>query len=329
MTASLVISWNVPVDQFAVFEQNLVPPMQPLDFVGDCREFFVLAAVDDVWIDRSFQAFVRGHADHIELVNLPELAGFGEGRARHAADLAVELEEVLQRDCSKRLRFLLDRDAFFGFDGLVQTVAPMATRHEAAREFIDDDDFAILDDVVHVAFVEVVGLQRIIDEMRPLHVAGRVETFDAGEPLGFAYALVGQVRGMLFLFDFEVNVFFELASDLVGTRVFCNVIFGRAADDERRAGLVDEDIVDFVDDGEVKRALRLLPILVVVLIIATGGDPHVVAEVVETEFVIRSVGDITGIRLLAFCRLHAGLDVADSESEACVERAHPFHVAAG
>ena len=37
----------------------------------------------------------------------------------------------------------LDRDAFFGFDGLVQAVAPMAARHQAAGELVDDDHFAV------------------------------------------------------------------------------------------------------------------------------------------------------------------------------------------
>ena len=34
-------------------------------------------------------------------------------------------------------------------------------------------------------------------------------------------------------------------------------LLGRAADDERRAGLVDQDRVDLVDDGVVQLALDL------------------------------------------------------------------------
>ncbi len=316
-------------DEFAVVEQDLVAAVEPLDLVGDGGELFRLAAVDDVGMNRALQRLVRGHADDVELVDFPEFAGLGEGGARHAADLVVQLEEVLQRDRGERLRFLLDRDAFLGLDGLVQAVAPMAARHEAAGELVDDHHLAVLDDVVHVALVEVMGLERVVDQVRPLHVAGRVEAFDAGQPLGLANAFVGEVGGVLFLLDFEVDVLLELAGDLVGTRVLRDIIFGRAGDDERRAGFVDEDVVDFVDDREVERALRLLLVLRIMLIVAAGGDPHVVAEIVEAEFVVRAVGDVAGVRLLALVGFHAALNRADGEAEAGVERAHPFHVAAG
>ena len=136
---------------------------------------------------------VGGHGDDVELVDLPELGGLGHGRAGHAADLVVELEEVLQRDRGQRLVLFLDLHAFLGLDRLVQAVAPLAARHQAAGELVDDDDFAVLHDVVHVALVEVVGLERVVDQVRPLHVAGRVEALDAGQLLGLADALVGQV----------------------------------------------------------------------------------------------------------------------------------------
>ena len=155
----------------------------------------------------------------------------------------------------------LDRDAFFGLDGLVQAVAPVAARHQAAGELVDDDDLAVLHDVVHVALVEVMGLERVVDQVRPLHVAGRVEAFDAGQPLGLADAFVGQVDRVLFFLDLEVDVFLELPGDLVGPRVLGDIVLGRAGDDQRRAGFVDEDVVDFVDDREVQRPLRLLLVL--------------------------------------------------------------------
>ena len=48
--------------------------------------------------------------------------------------------------------------------------------------------FVRLDDVVHVALVEVVRLERVVDQVRPLHVAGGVEALDAGQLLGLADA---------------------------------------------------------------------------------------------------------------------------------------------
>jgi hypothetical protein len=63
-----------------------------------------------------------------------------------------------------------------------------------------------LDDVVHVALVEVVRLEGVVDQVRPLHVAGGVEALDAGQLLGLAHAFVGQVTVCSFLLDLEVHV---------------------------------------------------------------------------------------------------------------------------
>lgn len=60
----------------------------------------------------------------------------------------------------------------------MQAVAPLPAFHETAGELVDDDH--VFYDVIDVALVEVVGLERVIDQVRPLHVAGRVEAFHAG-----------------------------------------------------------------------------------------------------------------------------------------------------
>ncbi len=65
-----------------------------------------------------------------------------------------------------------------------------------------------------------------------------------------------------------------------------------AGDDERRARLVDEDGVDLVDDGVVVPALDAV----------LEPDRHVVAQVVEAELVVRAVGDVGGVLVLALRR---------------------------
>ena len=56
---------------------------------------------------------------------------------------------------------------------------------------------------------------------------------------------------------------------------------------------------------------------------------HVVAEIVETELVVRAVGDVAAIRFLPLAIAVMVLDDADGEAEELVEAAHPFGVAAG
>ena len=83
--------------------------------------------------------------------------------------------------------------------------------HQAARELVDDDDAHVVGfgmahhGIAFVLVVEVVRLEGVIDQVRPFHVAGRVEALDAGQLLGHADAFVGQVAGVLLLLDLEVD----------------------------------------------------------------------------------------------------------------------------
>ena len=107
----------------------------------------------------------------------------------------------------------------------------------------------------------------------------------------------------------------RLHGDVLGARRDCR----RAADDERRARLVDEDGVHLVHDGEVVPVLHHLLRL----------DGHaVVAEVVEAELAVRAVGDVAGVLGAAFGGIHRVLDAAHGEAEVLVEVAHPRGVAA-
>ena len=114
-------------------------------------------------------------------------------------------------------------------------------------------------------------------------------------------------------------------------------VLGRAADDQRRARFVDEDVVDFVDDGVVQLALDA----------AVERDRHVVAQVVEAELVVRAVGDVGVVGLAAGARLEVlhVLDVvlllprveerllvlehAEREAERVEDGAVPLRVALG
>ena len=86
------------------------------------------------------------------------------------ASFVIKAEIILNRDRGERLRFALDRDAFLGFDRLVQTIAPAAARHQTAGVFIDDDDLVFLDDVLHVLLIKAVGLEQLRDGVDALRL---------------------------------------------------------------------------------------------------------------------------------------------------------------
>src|SRR5690606_28547252 len=66
----------------------------------------------------------------------------------------------------------------------------------------------------------------------------------------------------------------------VHAHVQFGVVLGLARNDERRAGLVDQDRIDLVDNGIGKPALTAV----------FGAVFHVVAQVIEAVFIVGAVG---------------------------------------
>ena len=213
--------------------------MNALDFVDDRVVLLRLRSVDEVRLGNTLDFPVRRNGEHVELIDLPEFARFGHRRTGHAADLVVELKEVLERNGRERLVLFFDLDVLFRFDRLMQTVAPSTPFHKTPGKVVDDNDFAVFNNVVDVFLIEVARLQRVVDEVRPVHIADRIEALDAREVFRAADPLVGKVRRVVFFVDFKVDVFFKLNGDLIGGAVFRHVVVGRARDNERGTRFVD------------------------------------------------------------------------------------------
>src|SRR5699024_39004 len=88
---------------------------------------------------------------HIKAINLHKLWGFSVCGTRHARQLVIQPEVVLEGGRSKRLVFLLNVQVFFCFHRLVNTSAPTATWHGAPRMLIHNHHLAVLDDVITIA----------------------------------------------------------------------------------------------------------------------------------------------------------------------------------
>ncbi len=220
---------------------------------------------------------------------------------------------------------------------------PASAGHLATRELVDDDDLAVLDQVVAVAAIERVGAQGLLEVAGQPRVGG-VEVLDADQLLDLLDALLGRRDGVLLEVDEVVAALLGALRPLVESGheprelvVHVGRLLGLAADDERRARLVDEDVVDLVDDGV--RPAPLDPL-------AELGD-HVVAQVVEAELVVGAVGDVGRVGLLARDRAQVlerlvgapvvgveeigdvVLDDADGQADAVEDGAHPLRVALG
>ena len=98
------------------------------------------------------------HAHDVQSVNLAEFVFFRLRRSRHAAELFVKSEEVLERDRGNGLAFALNRHALLRFQSLVKSFGKAATEHHATRVLVDDDNLATTNHVVHVAIKQGVSL---------------------------------------------------------------------------------------------------------------------------------------------------------------------------
>ena len=152
------------------------------DVVDDRVELRLLRLEHDVALVDADRVAVGRDRHHAELVDLVELGGLGARRTRHAAELFVEAEVVLQRDRREGLVLLLDLDAFFGLDRLVHALVVATPVEHAAGELVDDQHLAVDDDVVLVAREQLLGLQRVVQVADERGVRGLVEVLDA-EPV--------------------------------------------------------------------------------------------------------------------------------------------------
>ena len=295
------------------------------DVVDHRGELGLLGAVDEVRLVLADHGPVRRDRHHAELVDGVQLGRLGLGGARHARELVVHAEVVLEGDRGQRLVLVLDLDALLRLDRLVHALVVAAPGQQAAGVLVDDEDLAVHDDVVLVVLEQLLGLDGVVQVADQRGVDRLVEVLDAEVVLHLGDAGLQDADGPLLLVDLVVALAgVELAAlehlgDLGELDVPLGGGVGGAADDERGAGLVDEDRVDLVDDGEVVAALDEL----------VHGPGHVVAQVVEAELVVRAVGDVLGVLGTALLGRHRREDDAGLEAEQAVHAAHELGLVLG
>ena len=200
----------------------------------------------------------------------------------------------------------------------MQAFAPAPSAHQASGEFVHDHDFVLLHHVVLVAVIQVFGPQRCIQVVHQRDI-GRV--IEGGpfrdkphleqDTLGVLMTLLSQEHLATFFIQGEIARLDDaLASARVGLTLLllqlrhrpvdgdvqACVVFGLAADDQRRAGLVDQDGIHLVDDGVIEATLHAVCHLV----------DHVVAQVIKAVFVVGAVSDVSTVGRLFFFTRHIG-----------------------
>ena len=294
------------------------------DLLDDRLVLLGCGAVDLVVVVDADTHHVGRNVDDLETVDLRELAGLGHRRPGHPGQLGIEPEIVLEGDRRQRLVFLLDVHAFLGLQRLVKTLGVAPSLHHPAGELVDDDHLVVLDDVVGVQAEQLVGAQRLVGMMHERNVGDIVEialdeeTAVAQHPLHLLDPDLGE-RHRAGLFVLLVILVGEQRDQLVHPDIVLGRVLGRAGNDQRRPRLVDQDRVDLVDDSVVERPVGHV----------LAAKLHVVAQIVEAQFVVGAVGDVAGIGLLVPLVAEAVDDASDAETQERVDLPHPFGVALG
>ena len=124
---------------------------------------------------------------------------------------------------------------------------------------------------------------------------------------------------LLFVVHLHDHLLFQLRDEHLRQVVHLGGLLPLAGDNEGRPGLVDENGVHLVHDGEGVAPLDQL----------LGVNAHIVPEVVEAHLVVGSVGDVGGVGLLALLGGQPVDDEAHLEPQEAVDLAHPLAVALG
>jgi hypothetical protein len=169
-------------------------------------------------------------------------------------------------------------------------------------------------DLVGFLLVEEVGAE--VAELADNLLDGRLAGAETPGLLGDVAFLADALAGLLVGAALQRG---QLLGDLVGLHILRGIIPGRAGDDQRSPGFVDEDRVDLVHDAEIALLLHLF----------LGGQFHVVAEVVEAELTVGAVDDIAVVGgHLQFGRLHVErVDGPDVDAELVERGEDPVAVA--
>ena len=268
---------------------------------------------------------VRGHLHHLQAVDLLKLGGLRLCGARHAGELFVHAEIVLERDGGQRAALAGDGDALLGLDGLVQPLIVAAAQHQAAGELVHDDDLAVAHHIIHVPLHHAPRLDGLVDVMLQRHVrsVGQIFNIEVLFSLGNA---AGGKRGRLFFLVHNiiavhllVLVLFVVQLGHDGGLQALGKIIGQLVQIGAFIALAAEDGVRLVHDGVIMPALHHLLFV---------GD-HVVAQVIEAEFIVGAVGNVGIVGGAAFLACDAVDDEPHRKTQKFIQLSHPLAVAFG
>ena len=290
----------------------------PHNVVDNSTEFGIFRLENKVGFIVTNNIAVGRNWHHVQIVRISQFSGFGLCGTSHARKLVVHTEVVLQSNCCKSLVLFVDAYAFFGFNSLVNTFAPTTAFQDAASELIDNLYVAGIDDVILVATVQLLSPQRHRQLVNQVLLNSVVQVVKTKLFFNFFNTDFRRNNNSLVFFYFVVNITLQNTHNGCELVIHVGCISDAARNDKWRTRFVNKNAVYFVNNGEVMATLHLV----------IKRSSHVVAQIVETEFVVRSVRDVTCVVDALFSgRLTTSWNnQANTEPHELMNASHPFSV---
>ena len=193
---------------------------------------------------------------------------------------------------------------FFGFDSLVQAFIVAASNHQASGKFVNNNDFPVFYNIVHIPNHDAMCANGLVNMVLQCDVLRIRQIVNMKIFLCFFNASLGQGSGFCLFIDdivalngvvilFVIKFFdlchFQPAHKTVHLGIHVRRFVPRAGDNQRGTRLVDKNGVDLVNNAEVEGPLDTVFLI----------NDHVVTQVVKTDFIIGTIGDVGIVSLPA------------------------------
>ena len=122
----------------------------------------------------------------------------------------------------------------------------------------------------------------------------------------FSFLIHDVIGIQIFLFFFlfihrGIDNFFQPVDEHIRLAVKIGALIALAGNNQRRSRLINQDRVHLVDNGKAVSALHHALLI----------ERHIVTQIVKAHFVVRAVGNVTGIGFLALLGVKVMHDQAD------------------
>ena len=304
-----------------------------LHLVADRLQLAAHILVDLILVILAYNGLVCGNFDNVKGVYLTKLVLLRHSRTRHTRQLLIQTEEILERYGSKGLALAVYLNALLSLDSLVQTLVVAPSEHQTSRALIDNDYFSVLDNIVNIQFHDAVCTDSLIYVVQQRNIVGIHEVFHAEIILRLSHAARKKVTGLgLFIYDIVALqgilivllgiqlhhlVHGERFGKLVRLFVKIGGFLTASRNNKRGSRLVYENGVHLVHNGKIGRALNLVLFV----------HAHIIAQIIEAQFVVGSVGYVAGVCRAALIVVHIMDNKSHRKPEEAMNLCHKLTVA--